>query len=157
MSTAGDRDAEGASASGPIDPQETIDVTVLVRPRALAEGAARIEELSALPVEQRHYPSRDEYAAAHGADAADLGAVEAFARAHGLRVKEASAARRSVVLSGPARDVAAAFGVTLRRVDAGGVPAHVPDGPVRLPPELAPIVEAVLGLDDRPHARPHDA
>jgi kumamolisin len=157
MSSDRERDAEEVTTAEAVDPQETIDVTVLVRAKTAAENAAQIEAMSLRPVEERQYPSREEYAAAHGADPADLKAVEDFARAHGLLVKESSASRRNVVLSGPARDVAAAFGVTFRRVATDGGSYRAPASPIRLTPELAPIVEAVLGLDDRPYARSHDA
>ena len=59
---------------------------------------------------QRQYLSRDEFAQHHGAAAADIAKVAAFAKAHGLAVVESSAARRSVVLSGTAAALSEAFG-----------------------------------------------
>src|SRR4051812_46743295 len=93
------------------DPRQIVEVTVLVRPRTPPEDPARIEAMSALPVEERRYPSRSEYAAAHGADPADLEAVAAFGRAHGLVAKEVDPARRSVILSGSGRSMSEAFGI----------------------------------------------
>jgi len=143
----------GARLVGPVDPHEPVEVTVLVRARA--RGSGGVKALSAEPAGEHGYLSREEYATLHGADPADLEKVQAFARAHGLRVGEASAARRSVTLSGTAEAMSAAFGVALGRYETGSGSYRGASGPVRLPSELAPIVEAVVGLDDRPHARPH--
>jgi len=49
-----------------------------------------------------------------------------------------------------------AFGVSFRRVAVGGGSNRSVTGPVRMPPELVSIVEAVVGLDDRPYARLHN-
>src|SRR5436305_11902410 len=76
----------GARAVGPAAADERFEVTVRVRRRAaLTSHAARGFDTAALPA-NRHYLTRPEYAAAHGADPADLAKVEAFARAHGLVV-----------------------------------------------------------------------
>jgi kumamolisin len=98
--------------------------------------------------------SREEYAAAYGADPTAMSTVEAFARSHGLDVIEASAPRRTIRLGGRADEVAAAFGVTLvRQRLADGTEFRAPDGEVKMPPELSGIVEGVFGLDTRPVAR----
>jgi kumamolisin len=99
--------------------------------------------------------SREEFAVAHGADAADFSAVRAFANAHGLQVLQEHAARRTVVLSGTAAQFCAAFAVQLHRMGLAGGAYRGRTGEIRLPPELDGIVEAVLGLDNRPQARPH--
>ncbi len=153
---AAERSPEGARNLGPLDPQEPIEVTVRVRPRTAPVDPAQIEEQAALPPAERHYPSRQEYAAAHGADPADLAKVEAFARAHGLTVKDSSPARRSVILSGPAAAFAAAFGCGLSHYATDRGTYHAPTEPIVIPPELRPIIEAVVGLDDRPYARHHE-
>ena len=134
--------ADDPAGSGPAT------LTVLVRPRAPAPGPEHLEALSSLPVEERHYPSREEYAAVQGADPADLAAVASFARAHGLDVQESDAAQRRVVLSGSAAALANAFGIAPGPRNSGAVP---------VPATLQPVVEAVFGLDDRPYARPHGA
>ena len=46
-----------------------------------------------------------------------------------------------------------AFAIRLQRFDYPGGTYRGYSGPVRLPPALDGIVEAVLGLDDRPQAR----
>ena len=98
---------------------------------------------------------RAEYAAVHGARAEDLAAVEQFGRDHGLEVVESSRERRRVVLAGTVAAVSAAFDVELHRYQATGGTFRGRIGYLRVPADLAAIITAVLGLDERPAARPH--
>jgi kumamolisin len=139
-----------AHSIGPAAPDERFEVTVLLRPKAPLQAHA-----SAQPPRERQYLSREEYAARHGADEADVKRVEAFAHAHGLTVAHVSAARRSVFLSGSAQQFAEAFGTRIEHVECPGISFRGRSGPVLIPPELHGIVEGVFGLDDRPAARPH--
>ena len=62
-----------SDALGAVDPDERVEVSVVLRPRhPLEELAARAEPLS-----------REEFAASYGADEADIQKIEAFARQHG--------------------------------------------------------------------------
>ncbi len=137
-----------ADALGPVDADERVEVSVVIKPRRpLAELEARLDQ----PM------SREEFAASYGADPEQLAKVAEFARAHHLRVVESSAPRRTVRLAGRAADMSAAFGVRLLRSRSeDGTEYRVPDGEVQLPAELAPIVEGVFGLDTRPIATHHD-
>jgi kumamolisin len=143
-----------AHALGPADPDEPMTVTVTIRPRHPGPSDAELEAMAATPITERVYPSREAFAQDHGADPADLEAVAAFARRHGLHVVESDAGRRRVVLTGRAADFAAAFGVTLQRFRGPAGEYRGTPGEPRVPPELQPIIEAVLGLDDRPAAQP---
>jgi kumamolisin len=71
----------------------------------------------------------------------------------GMEVVASDAARRMVSARGTVAQASAAFGVSLGRYRAGEVTYRGCDGAVRVPAELADVVEAVLGLDDRPQAR----
>jgi kumamolisin len=125
-----------------IDPDERIEISVLVKPRRpLDEAETRLDR----PM------TREEFADSYGADPADLVRVENFAREHGLEVEEISQPRRTVRLAGRAADLAAIFGVELTRTDTQ---ERVVSGEVQLPPELAGVVQAIFGLDTRPRARP---
>jgi kumamolisin len=137
-----------AQEIGPTDPDERVEVSVVVRPRrALDELSAQLASGSAAPM------SREEFAAAYGAQPADVAKVTAFARQHGLQVIESSLARRTVRLAGRAADVAAAFGVHLSQLrTADGTTFRAASGPPVVPPELHEIVEGVFGLDTRPVA-----
>jgi kumamolisin len=138
----------GARAVGAVPGDERAEVTVLVRRKpgteALPSPGVVTERLS-----------REEFDARYGADPADIERVRELAAAHQLDVVEASTAKRSVVLSGTVDQLSDAFGVELRLYEGPDGSYRGRTGPVLVPPELAEVVVAVLGLDDRPQATPH--
>ncbi len=147
---------DGAKAVGPARPDERIEVTLRLRaktPIAHALGATGAGD--DIHPGQRQYLTREQFAATHGADAADLTAVAAFAKAHGLAVLESDAGRRSVVLSGTTQSMNDAFGVSLQQFEHAGGTYRGRTGSVSVPGDLAGVVEGVFGLDDRPAADPH--
>jgi kumamolisin len=145
----------GSHAVGPVPKDERFEVTVRVRRKTplqnLAADGFRADQLPST----RRYLTREEYAAGHGADPADLAKVEAFAQVHGLVVVETSEARRSVFLSGTAAAFETAFGTTIEEREHGGGTYRGRTGPLTVPADLADIVEGVFGIDDRPVAKPH--
>ncbi len=146
----------GARRVGKADPKERILVTVLVRRRSSAQKlSSALEEINAGQPRERKHLSREEFAAAHGADLQDLEKVEIFAHEHGLDVVEVSPAQRHVVLSGTVEAFSKAFGVSLARYRLSSGTYRGRKGPIHVPPDLAPIIEGVLGLDNRPQASPH--
>src|SRR5512138_2293489 len=98
----------GARVIGAADPQARIEVTVLVR---ASQAPAAPEALGAGLPQQRHYLSRKEFEATHGATPADVEKVEAFAHDHNLDVMNVNPAARTIRLSGSVADLSAAFGV----------------------------------------------
>ncbi len=143
----------GARRVGDADPAEELLVSVVVRPRTgdAAPTDPPSENGANDPVRQRR-ERRARLAAATGADPADLSAVADFAAAHHLRVESSDAARRTVTLGGTVAAVGDAFGVNLGRYQAGSLTYRGREGHVHVPAELADVVVAVLGLDDRPQA-----
>jgi kumamolisin len=143
-----------AHAVGPADPNERLEVSVIVRPRG---GDALRARVAALATGNRAggYLTREEFAARHGAEPRDLAAVRAFATAHGLAVVEENAARRTVVLSGTVAQFSAGFAVQLQQFEHPKGTYRGRIGAIYLPKELDGVVEAVLGLDNRPQASPH--
>lgn len=137
--------------SQPAEPEAPLRVTLHLNPMELPTDADLLA-LGALPPQLR---PRWEGLEGHGASPADLEAVEAFARAHGLQVTEADVARRKVVLEGPAEIIATAFGLTLGSELVDGQQHRVATGELRLPADLQNRVAGVLGLDARPHLRAH--
>ncbi|MGH8296898.1 MAG: S53 family peptidase, partial [Steroidobacteraceae bacterium] len=141
-------------ALGPADPAERLEVTVVVRAadrqgleerlQRLAQGAGAAAPLS-----------RADFARRHGAGRADLDAVRDFAEAHGLAVVEEHAGRRTIVVAGTVAEFNDAFGVDLQHYSHPEGTYRGRSGPVSIPVELDGLIEAVLGLDDRPQARPH--
>jgi len=92
----------------------------------------------------------------HGADPADIAKVEAFARSAGLAVVGASAARRSVFISGSVETFEKAFGVKLEYYEhptKGSFRGRT--GTIDVPSELDTVIVGVFGLDNRPFAHSH--
>ncbi len=94
--------------------------------------------------------SREDAAAWLSADPKDLAAIESFAREYGLRVTFSDAAKRSVKVEGSVQDFNRAFGINLGLF--GGSISY--SGPISVPESLSRVIVAVLGLDNRPIARP---
>jgi kumamolisin len=145
----------GSRAVGPAPPQQPISATLVVRRKAALPPVDAAPPLAGQPPGPARPPmTRADFANRYGADAADLAKVEAFAREHGLQVTGTDAARRSVTLAGTAQAFGSAFGVGLRLYEHPGGTYRGYSGSIYLPAELGGIVEAVLGLDDRPAAEP---
>ena len=101
--------------------------------------------------------TRAEYSRKHAADPADLKQIHAFAREFGLTVEKDTPKpeRRSVLLTGTVAAMQKAFGVELKHATMDGTTYRVREGGIHLPASLSKIVVAVLGLDNRPQAKPH--
>ncbi|HTT05268.1 MAG TPA: S53 family peptidase [Steroidobacteraceae bacterium] len=147
----------GARALRAADPHERLEVSVFLRPRAQAQLQARLAALHAARrgTARPRTLSREAFAQRHGASTADLRAVRRFATAHGLTVVATSAARRTLMLSGSVAQFNAAFGVELQYFEHAQGSFRGRSGPVHVPEELAEVITAVLGLDNRPQARAH--
>jgi kumamolisin len=143
----------GASpASAPLDDSQVITVTVLLRRRApvpteLVEGPQTI--------------STSELGERYGADPADAQLVSEVLGSYGLTVTETHLESRRMMVSGTIAAMQAAFGTTLTAVTSpqpdgtGDVEHRYRTGSLSVPARLSGIITAVLGLDDRPQARPH--
>jgi kumamolisin len=77
--------------------------------------------------------TRDEFPKEHGATAADIAAVEAFAHEHGLTVSQSSQARGAVTLAGTAEHIEQAFGVQLHHFSSRLRDYRGHTGPVMVP------------------------
>ncbi len=124
---------------------EMIEVSVIVKPKTRA----------AIPSARGVHVSRQEFAAMYGADNADVDKIKQLAEQYGLKVTEVSLDRRTVKLGGTAANMMRAFDVRLDRYENEGQPYRARTGAVKLPADLVDSVEAVLGLDNRPQAKPH--
>ncbi|MFF3658637.1 S53 family peptidase [Streptomyces olivochromogenes] len=137
---------------GPVDGSTPIEATVMLRrraevPRELIVGTETI--------------SQAELAQQYGANPADADLVRDVLGRHGLRVTDVDLASRRLKVTGTTDAMAAAFETQLSEVSSpdptGGAPIQHRhrEGPLHVPDELAGVVVAVLGLDNRPQARPH--
>jgi kumamolisin len=130
-----------------ISEDEIVHATVVLRRRQEAAGPE--------PGGLKH-ETREDFGVIHGAAASDLAAVERFAHEHGLTVSERHPERRSIVVSGRADAMQRAFGTELAYYETtGGVRFRGRTGALTVTKEVAPAVMAVLGLDNRPAAKPH--
>lgn len=139
---------------GPVGPNETLRVVVTLRRRgkseldALAQRTARGEPVEPL--------SREAFAQRFGVAQEDFAKLEAFAREYLLSIDRCDLSAAKVVLSGTAEHFQAAFGVELSHYEhptLGRFRGRT--GAITIPADLADVVTAVLGLDNRPQARPH--
>ncbi len=145
-----------AHISGPVDPNERIQVTIMIRRKSTGKGIDPvIQNISAGRPAERKYLTREELASAYGADPEDIKKVEDFAHEHGIDVVEESPAQRRIVVSGTLAALSAAFGVYLAHYETPTGSYRGRTGPVHIPEELASIVVGVFGLDNRPQAKPH--
>jgi len=146
--------AAGAARIGASDPKEKFTVTVRLRTRPGAPPMPEVSAVAASPRNRAKRMSREEYESAYGAAQADLDAVGAFAKSHGLTVTDSSSARRSVVLSGTADQLSKAFGVELHQYQTSTETYRSREGSIYIPENLADVVESVHGFDNRPMTQP---
>jgi len=139
---------------GPADATERLEVSIIVRRRAAQVLRARTAALAAGNRDVGHL-TREQFAAQHGADEPDMAAVrhvrQQIRSAH--RPGACGAPHVGVVGNG-----CAIPHCVFRRAQRGGTSDGTyrgRTGAIHLPPELDGIVEAVLGLDNRPQAKPH--
>lgn len=141
----------GAQPAGELDANEAITVTVMLRRRA---------EVPQSLITGPQTLTTAELADRYGADPADVGLATEVFGGFGLTTTQAHPGSRRLKVSGTIGELSAAFGTTLTRVvsphpDGTGEVAHrYRSGTLSVPAELDGIVTAVLGLDNRPQARP---
>ena len=101
--------------------------------------------------------SRAQFRAQFGADPVAVKAVKSFAKQFGLTVESTPQLleARIIKLSGTRQLLETAFGVTLSDQQHGGSIYRIREGAIYIPASLEGLVEAVLGLDNRPQAAPH--
>jgi kumamolisin len=137
-----------AQLAGPVPADEIVTVTVVLRRRGDHPPIAVDSDSGAMH-------AREEYGVTHGADPNDLQAIEAFAHEHNLTVSDRDAARRSIHVSGTADAIQQAFGTQLQHHKVGSATYRTRTGSLSVPTSVHPAVLAVLGLDNRPVAKPH--
>lgn len=143
----------GARLLGRTAPSSPVRVTVvLARREAISRGT--LEEHARLRPHERPRVDHAAFAARYGASAESIAAVGAYAVKNGLTVVFVDPARRIIELSGTAANMERAFGAILHNYTIGSHTYRARQGPLLLPEALHPHIEAVLGLDNRPVARP---
>jgi len=146
----------GAKPVGAADPDEQLQVTVLLKSNTTMEAReSAVRTLTSQAPAQRKHLTRDEFAKTRGAAAADIEKVTEFAHQYRLTVVRSDAQRRSVILAGTVASFSQAFQVELSTFQHLTGTYRGRSGVINIPRELSGIVTAVLGLDNRPQATPH--
>jgi kumamolisin len=139
---------------GRADPGKTAEVTVYLRSKPPGAEAERLTSaLTATPLSERQYLTREQLAELRGASPEDVSRVETFANRYGLEVVSIDAGARAITLRGKLVDLETAFGVKLRNFRDGAAEFRDYTGSISLPADVAPAVKAVLGLSTRPAAQ----
>jgi kumamolisin len=99
--------------------------------------------------------TRATFAKKHGPDPASAKILKAFAKEFGLTVVAPTPGRLAFHLTGSVAAMQKAFGVELKAHTTGETTYRVREGAIYLPEELTGHITAVLGLDNRPQAKPH--
>jgi kumamolisin len=140
-----------AQPAGLLDIYAEITVTVLLRRRAEVP-----EELITGP--QTLTPAQ--LAERYGSDPDDVALATEVLGRYGLTVTGSNPGSRRLMVRATIEELSEAFGTTLTQVASphpdgtGSVVHRYRSGPLSVPAELDGIITAVLGLDNRPVARP---
>lgn len=123
--------------------EEPVTVTVVLTPKE--------------PIDPNVRMTREQFAERHCADKQSEDIVRSFAEEYGLTVEAPrERGRRTLQLTGSRDAMQRAFGVTLQPHATAAGTFRLREGEITLPEEVAPHVVAVLGLDNRPQAKPHN-
>jgi kumamolisin len=127
---------------GDVPAGERLEVSIHLKPRTPDSGGPGADPRAHLAATR---------AAQH---ANDFKLIADFAHDHGLTVVSTEPAQRLIRLSGTAAQFQAAFQTTLSQYQEGKLTFRGRSGTLKLPLELHAVVESVLGLDNRPQAKP---
>jgi len=141
----------GARAAGPVNANERIEVTLKLRGQG--KKAQAVEAMGQTPLSKRAYLTHAELEQQFGARGEDMDRIEAFAEEHGLDLVRRHPASCTVVLAGPLHAMMRAFGVSLTQYHSANGTYRGRTGPVFVSEDIAPLVEGVFGLDNRPVPR----
>ncbi|HEY0703139.1 MAG TPA: S53 family peptidase [Candidatus Acidoferrales bacterium] len=145
----------GGQDMGPSDPQQHIEVSVMLRRKSELGTFPSAAKMGALLPRERKYLTREEFARAHGASDADIAMVREFAKEYGLKVVSEERAARTVKLGGTVQAFNEAFGVSLRRYKHSSGEFRCRSGELTIPANLKDVIVGIFGLDNRPQARAH--
>ena len=131
-----------ATRVGPAPDDALVEISLYLKSRGdAAEAVAGAADPRAALAAHRAVHHRD-----------DIARIGTFAAEHGLTIVAVEPARRLIKLRGTIAALQQAFGTRLDLYRQGEREFRARSGMLHLPADLLPIVEAVLGLDDRPAA-----
>lgn len=141
---------EPIAAVHAVNPSERIEVSVYVKDRGrdplLQQGPISADAAMSAP-QAKNKDSNNEHSD-------DFAKIKQFANASGLSVVQEDSERRLIKLAGPADKLEAAFRTKLHYYNDGKNAFRARSGALSAPSEIVGSIEAVLGLDTRPIAKP---
>jgi kumamolisin len=143
----------GANLIGKADGRPRIAVTVVLK-RTTEIREDQLLQHALMRPRERAPVDHSAFAEQYGASDAAIAAITSFAAAHELTVEDVNKKRRVVKLTGLVADMEKAFGTQLDDYAIGRHTFRGRRGPLLLPSSILPHVIAVLGLDNRPVAKP---
>ena len=142
----------GLELTGPVDGGARVEVTLVTRRRAALPAELVLGPATLTPAQM---------AEQHGTDPGEGDLIREVLSERGIEVTQTYTGSRCVKASGTLTALAETFGASLSMVRSdhpaapGGRAEHrYREGALRIPARLDGIVLAVLGLDNRPQARP---
>jgi hypothetical protein len=153
------RPSPQATLVGPTDENETFTATIVLRRRQDGPPVPDFDHFLNTPLKHRRRLPEKEFSANYGAHPDDIDAVVEFARSENLDIIDTNSSRRTVLVSGTAAQISAAFAAPLalyrHSVYRGRGKASVTetyrgrDGFIAVPKNLAEVIVGVFGLDNR--------
>jgi kumamolisin len=128
--------------AGELALNEDVQITLVLRRKQQAPSAESINENL----------SHQELTAVHGAHLEDIAAVEAFAREHQLSIARVHEGARTIQIRGELSKLVELFRADVQLSRIGEALYRTQQGYLQIPQNLAGIVVAVLGFDERPAA-----
>jgi len=159
--------ARTARLAGPADAAETFKATIVLRRRTDGPTMPGHDYYAKTPPRERPRVTQAEFAAKFGAHPDDVAHVVRFAKGSGLTVLKAHLSRRTVEVSGTVALFGKAFAVSFARFEhtlPGARGTKEPptlenfrgwDGFIHVPTDLADVIVAVSGLDNRTVTKSH--
>src|SRR5580698_516038 len=151
--------ARGARLLRAAREEDTFKVTIVVRRRADGVAVPDFSYYLKTPPYQLRRLTHSDFAKKYGAHPGDLAKAEGFAKANGLAIVGANAARRTVVVSGTVEQFSHAFAVDLNQYEhevitgrRGGRRTESyrgRSGFIHIPKDLDGVIVGVFGLDNR--------
>ena len=150
------RDApSGASWVGPVDPDETVELTAYLRRRPFRTPIVSHPGFGTTHPADRRYIPHEEFAESFGGDPDDAAAIRNVVSQWGVHVVETDLARRSLRLSGSLSSICDLLGSEVGRYRGPAGLFRARTGPLRLPAGLEQRIVGIFGLDVRPQLQTH--
>ena len=142
-----------ARLAGPVNKSEIASLTIHVRSKGdLKKLEQHVRRMSTLPLKQRTYLTREEYAEQYGASGEDLNLVKQVAQSRDLMIMRRDAAHREIVLRGSLANLLSAFPTTLHMYHHAEGTFRGRRAEISIPEELSGVVTGIFGYDTRPEA-----